>query len=170
MRDFYTIKNSQCCYLMFNFQLFKVDLVVDSNLVSDLEIFQQLREIRRVSLNENPKQELGYLTTLPRFEWANVRQSLMKSSYFNLSISFQSSNILINYLIILDPVNRKSLKMIEKSSFMICLDEKFDETSCITPDDECVKSGLQILHGSGVEFNSRNRWYDKTLQVITFNT
>ena len=144
-------------------------MVVDSNLVSDLEIFQQLREIRRVSLNENPKQELGYLTTLPRFEWANVRQSLMKSSCFK-SLNIISQLKYFNNLIILDPINRKSLKMIEKSSFMICLDEKFDETSCITPDDECVKSGLQILHGSGVEFNSRNRWYDKTLQVITINT
>lgn len=123
-------------------KLFKVDLVVNSSLVSDLEIFHQLKEIRRVSAaTERPQLDLGYLTSLPRRDWCAVRQNLLK-----------------------DPINARSLDLIERCSFMICLDEKVDSSDEFVGED--TKNGMQILHGSGIQFNSRNRWFDKSLQFV----
>lgn len=47
---------------------------------------------------------------------------------------------------------------------MICLDEKVDSSDEFVGED--TKNGMQILHGSGIQFNSRNRWFDKSLQFV----
>ena len=75
--------------------------------------------------------------------------------------------------LLLDSVNEESLRTIETSIFILCLDKtipvKFnhrrsiDETEHNHRDDNSV--ALQMLHGQGSELNSSNRWYDKTMQV-----
>ena len=80
---------------------------------------------------------------------------------------------LLHMYLLLDSVNGESLRTIETSIFILCLDKtipvKFnhrrsiDETEHNHRDDNSV--ALQMLHGQGSELNSSNRWYDKTMQV-----
>lgn len=58
--------------------------------------------------------------------------------------------------------------MIERCIFVLCLDERMDYPppevgKPIDSDDEPL--GLHMLHGGGVENNTGNRWFDKTMQV-----
>ena len=72
-----------------------------------------------------------------------------------------------------DPDNRDGLGMIERSSFVLCLDKSIplswnhqssiDETRMSIRDDVSLAS--QMLHGQGSKINSSNRWFDKTMQV-----
>jgi hypothetical protein len=66
----------------------------------------------------------------------------------------------------IDPVNKESFDLIEKAICIICLDKKVDDLN-LFGDDDYLKNGNQILNGAGIEFNSANRWFDKTLQVNT---
>jgi hypothetical protein len=68
---------------------------------------------------------------------------------------------------LIDSINKESFDLIEKAICIICLDKKVD-SSDLYGDDEYLKNGNQILNGAGIEFNSANRWFDKTLQVYIF--
>ena len=75
-----------------------------------------------------------------------------------------------------EPVNRESLKLIEESIFVLCLDSSLplsfnhqssvDETCMNVRDDVSLAS--QMLHGMGSRHNSANRWFDKTMQVSVY--
>lgn len=61
-----------------------------------------------------------------------------------------------------DKVNRDSVRRIQQSIFMVCLDAPMPRVS-----DHTYRSHVagQMLHGGGGHLNSGNRWFDKTLQV-----
>lgn len=77
----------------------------------------------------------------------------------------------------IDPVNRSSLEAIENCIFVLCLDKalpisfnhqtSMDETMNSRRDD--VSLALQMIHGHGSQYNSCNRWFEKTMQVSKFN-
>ena len=64
-------------------------------------------------------------------------------------------------------MNIASLKAIEDSILVMCLDKASKVENDFTATS---RMAVQLLHGSGAENNSGNRWFDKTLQVITFLT
>jgi len=64
----------------------------------------------------------------------------------------------------LDRTNSASLKIIEDSIFLMCLDQAVPEQSGVTSGS---RQATHVLHGSGSANNSGNRWFDKTLQVMT---
>ena len=79
------------------------------------------------------------------------------------------------FALFLDALNRDSLDLIERCIFLVCLDQS--ESDSLEEDDELVNFnkgikrdfvslGEQILHGGKNLFNSSNRWYDKTMQII----
>ncbi|CAF0732251.1 unnamed protein product [Brachionus calyciflorus] len=133
--------SNQHIIIMSKNKLYKIDLIVNSQLINELDLFNQLRQIRQDSKRpQNEDIDIGLLTSLPRDEWSMVRNNLIK-----------------------DPVNKFSLDMIEKSAFIICLDDKVDSNKYTSED---IKNGNQILNGCGTLFNSANRWFDKTLQFV----
>nr|XP_022900018.1 choline O-acetyltransferase [Onthophagus taurus] len=97
---------------------------------------------------------IGLLTGWKRNLWAEVREILKQ-----------------------DQQNSRNLEMIEKSLFLICLDEplppNFNSTIMKKRNSNVeelkrdeTNLTLQMLHGGGSTFNTANRWFDKTLQII----
>lgn len=60
-----------------------------------------------------------------------------------------------------DETNRQSLDAIETSLFILCLDNPLPKWN----DDILTLAAKQCIHGGGLDGNSANRWFDKTLQV-----
>uniref|UniRef100_A0A0M3K2Q8 Carn_acyltransf domain-containing protein n=1 Tax=Anisakis simplex TaxID=6269 RepID=A0A0M3K2Q8_ANISI len=86
-------------------------------------------------VNEHP---LGVVTAEHRDKWADLYSKLQDS-------------------------NLESLKSVEDSLFVLCIDKKMDDIVGVTPAD---LQSLECLHGGGCNNNSHNRWFDKTLQFI----
>ena len=67
-----------------------------------------------------------------------------------------------------DKKNASNMEEIQSSIFVLCLDKS------MTGNDQEVAprnvTASQVLHGGGAKLNSGNRWYDKTLEVIGFNS
>jgi hypothetical protein len=53
------------------------------------------------------------------------------------------------------------VESVENSLFLMCLDRDFGGNA--RPEDQNM---AMALHGGGPTLNSRNRWFDKTLQVM----
>lgn len=108
-------------------------------------------------LNEAPCLEgpppVGILTTWKRPLWAEARNALSQ-----------------------DETNVNNLKLIENALLVLCLDEPLTDTfnsrmsrgvrgHTVGCRDE-TNLMLQMIHGGGSRFNSANRWFDKTIQII----
>ena len=150
-------------------QMYVLDLVVNFSRLDEDQIYEQLKRIKHQSEREDKTSmyfaSVGYLTSLPRNEWSQVRENLISESAVNL----------------------ESLRNIERCICVICLDKKINveavgdlnspsheenETHTI----EKQKSGnlkeeinltrvaFQMLHGC--KTNSGNRWFDKPIQFI----
>lgn len=102
------------------------------------QIYQQLKLIH--SKSEEAAPPIGILTTENRNEWGKIYKKLMK-----------------------DKVNRSSVELIQKSIFVLCLDQS---VSSISDDNKTSVFAGQMLHGGGSHLNTGNRWFDKTLQVM----
>ncbi|XP_017774150.1 PREDICTED: choline O-acetyltransferase isoform X2 [Nicrophorus vespilloides] len=96
---------------------------------------------------------IGLLTAIKRSSWAEAKDALCR-----------------------DDQNRRNFELIAKSLLVVCLDEALptsfncrlqrggkghtaggrDETNLV----------LQMIHGGGTAYNSCNRWFDKTIQLI----
>ena len=167
-------------------QIFELDVVVNFTRLSDDQLYHQLRRIKRQSEEEENTNasfaNIGFLTSLPRDEWAKARNELMRES-----------------------TNRDCLDTIERCIFVICLDKKVDpnfnkkpanatldlsteenKENNIADSQDGSKAGkavnggvqqadpleqmtltaFQMLHGCNSENNSGNRWFDKTMQFI----
>lgn len=96
---------------------------------------------------------IGLLTGSKRPQWYEAREALCR-----------------------DEQNRRNLDLIARSLLVICLDEPLPSTfNCRLPRgakghstggrDE-TNLALQMLHGGGSGYNSGNRWFDKTVQII----
>ena len=114
-------------------KFWKVPLDVQGRQVSTKELEVQFRRIIDMS-GPIPGPSVGVLTAENRDTWADARQEL----------SFASE------------VNQNSLKDIETSAFVVCL----DDTTPITHDEH--SRGCWIGDG-------RNRFWDKSLQFIVFD-
>jgi len=132
--------DAQHIVVAFNNHFFKV-VVTDElgRIPSTAAILQALRHlVRHVP---QPSHPVGVLTTESRDTWAAVYPKLLK-----------------------DEGNAASLKAIEDSMFVMCLDKANDSL----PTEMTLRSRMasQLLHGLGSHNNSGNRWFDKTLQLI----
>ncbi|KAM7390865.1 hypothetical protein PAMA_008859 [Pampus argenteus] len=103
------------------------------------QLFIQLQRICNASLQTN-MEPVGILTTQNRDSW--------NKTYINF---------------IKDDTNKESVSAIESSIFTLCLDGPVPQAS-----DEMysISAAKQMLHGEGSQWNSGNRWFDKTLQFI----
>ncbi|XP_037958104.1 carnitine O-acetyltransferase isoform X2 [Teleopsis dalmanni] len=83
--------------------------------------------------------EFGVLTTIKRDNWAEAYKILMEI-----------------------PGNAESVCEIQKSLFTLSLDD------CVPVEkgQENIVLAGQLIHGGGVQYNSSNRWMDKTIQLI----
>lgn len=125
----------------------------DRGRLSEDELCAQLLHILDDAPSLNNPPPVGLLSGWKRRQWAEVRASLAN-----------------------DEKNRRNLDLISKALMVICLDEPLpprfncrlqrgakghtagnrDETNLAT----------QMIHGGGSTFNSANRWFDKTIQII----
>lgn len=122
-----------------NSQFFTVEVYhSDGTPITADQLCVQLERICNSSLETNTE-HVGILTTLRRDTWYK---------YYNKLVQ--------------DPSNKKSVSAIERSICVLCLDKAMPRTyekySRFEP--------VQVLHGGGTQWNSANRWFDKSLQFI----
>lgn len=123
-----------------NGQFFVLDVYnSDGNPLTADQLCVQLEHICSSSKQTNPD-PVGVLTTLDRDSWGRVYQNLIK-----------------------DKTNKDSVSEIQRSIFTVCLDGAMPE---VTEDMSRSCAAVQMLHGGGSQWNSGNRWFDKTLQFI----
>uniref|UniRef100_A0A8C9U4L4 Carnitine O-acetyltransferase n=1 Tax=Scleropages formosus TaxID=113540 RepID=A0A8C9U4L4_SCLFO len=123
-----------------NYQFFVLDVYnSDGTPLTVDQIYMQLEKIWNSSLQTN-KEPIGILTSQHRNTWGKAYANLIK-----------------------DKTNKESVRAIQKSIFIVCLDAPMPRAS-----DEMYRSrvAVQMLHGGGSRWNSGNRWFDKTLQFI----
>lgn len=98
--------------------------------------------------------QLGVLTAAPRSPWAHDRQKLLQ-----------------------DYQNSRNIELVEQALVVLCLDEplpaRFNvrtsmggKSGHVAGDRDETNMEHQMIHGGGSEFNSGNRWFDKTMQII----
>ncbi|XP_078324436.1 carnitine O-acetyltransferase-like isoform X4 [Crassostrea virginica] len=102
------------------------------------QIYEQLKNI--VNQSMEPDIPVGILTTENRNKWAKAYELLTK-----------------------DKENKASLQILQRSICVLCIDNKLPESAAGEEDSTAAK---MMLHGGGSEYNSANRWCDKTLQFI----
>ncbi|CAG9825538.1 unnamed protein product [Phaedon cochleariae] len=92
-------------------------------------------------LNEstNLGDPVGILTTENRNNWSRAYDELIK-----------------------DPLNRDSVAKIQKSLFLVALDNPMPDSN----DSRRSLASKQCIHGGGSMANSANRWFDKTVQFV----
>ncbi|XP_039441942.2 choline O-acetyltransferase [Culex pipiens pallens] len=131
----------------------------DRGRLNEDEIASQLLYI----LNDAPclarkPPRIGVLTTAQRPQWARDRQMLL-----------------------LEEQNARNIELIEQALVLICIDEPIPLTYnargfngspagahyCGGRDESNMAQ--EMIHGGGSEFNSANRWFDKTMQLIICN-
>lgn len=125
----------------------------DRGRLSEDEICSQILHILDDAPCLTNSPPIGLLTAWKRREWAQVRESLL----FNER-------------------NRRNLDLITKSLLVVCLDEGLNSGfNCrLQRGGKGLSAGhrdetnlaLQMIHGGGSSFNSGNRWFDKTIQLI----
>ncbi|KAJ8726301.1 hypothetical protein PYW07_000999 [Mythimna separata] len=142
-RDKLSFNNSKHVSVFHNNNVFHVDLWGEDNvLLSEDQIIQQLKKV--VESSNAPNNEgIGILTSENRDNWAQAYQLLAK-----------------------DKTNRESLEDIEKSLFVLCLDEPVDLWKSKDANARRNIAGAQTIHGGGSRSNGANRWFDKTVQFI----
>lgn len=114
-------------------RIFRLEAYSPDGRVRSIEgISRDLTIIKSTASNSDPEHPpLGLLTTMDREAWAESREQLIQ----------------------IDQRNRKNFDIIERSLFVLCLDDE-------SPKD-IVSEARMVFHGNG-----KNRWFDKLLQII----
>nr|XP_009861511.1 carnitine O-acetyltransferase-like [Ciona intestinalis] len=108
-----------------------------------LTIRQLETQLSRIvtATNGMPRSDpVGILTSEDRDTWGSAYQTLME-----------------------DRQNQASVRSIQRSIFALCLDERSSKVS-----ENRWRSDMagRCLHGGGSQYNTGNRWFDKTVQMI----
>jgi len=135
--------------VLHNNHIFTLDVIGgDGKLLNRQQLYDQLAAI--VERSSYPwSTPLGIMTSENRSVWGHLHKRMIK--------------------------NRENLRLfnlIQRAIFVLCLDQRTsrdDDGTSEGGDD--AKENLdvwagQMLHGGGSSFNSGNRWFDKTLQLI----
>ena len=85
-----------------------------------------------------------------------------QTEYLVMHQVFQFVCIFNDIFHLIDKVNKASLENIQRSIFVLCLDEHLPSDMS---DERSVAARL-MLHGGGSKLNTGNRWFDKTIQVL----
>ncbi|PKU34859.1 peroxisomal carnitine o-octanoyltransferase [Limosa lapponica baueri] len=119
-------------------RVFAFDAIHEGNMVTPPEIFRQLTYIQKRCHSEPDGPGLAALTSNERTKWAELRE----------------------YLIDLDPKNLTHLEKIQRSLFVVCLD---DSSPHATPEDYTEITRLGLTGDPTV------RWGDKAYNSIFFS-
>lgn len=126
----------------------------------------QLERICSASANSN-SEPVGILTTQHRDSWGKAYLNLIKGEPTGRWLCYESyaslwSSLVTFCFVCADKTNKESVLAIQRSIFTLCLDGAMPRVS-----NELYRScaAIQMLHGGGSQWNSGNRWFDKTLQV-----
>lgn len=121
-----------------NNNFFKLDILNNNGeLPSERELIDLLEVIVEDSKCSGPP--VGILTSDNRDNWSIAYEELIK-----------------------DPVNQESVDVIQKSLFLVALDNPMPEHN----DSRRSIASKQFIHGGGSRANSANRWFDKTVQFV----
>lgn len=123
-----------------NCQFFAVDVYKSDGTPLTVDQLCAQLDIICNSSQQNNSEPVGILTTLDRDSWGKTYQNLIK-----------------------DKTNKDSVSTIQRSIFTVCLDGAMPS---VTEDMRRSCAAVQMLHGGGSQWNSANRWFDKTLQFI----
>uniref|UniRef100_A0A3Q2WIG3 Carnitine O-acetyltransferase a n=1 Tax=Haplochromis burtoni TaxID=8153 RepID=A0A3Q2WIG3_HAPBU len=126
--------------LAYNSQFFMVDVYnSDGTPLTVHQLCVQLERICSSSL-ETSTEPVGILTSLNRDSWSKCYDRLIQ-----------------------DKPNKEALSAIQRSICVVCLDKAMPQV----PDDMYSRGNvLQMMHGGGSQWNSANRWFDKSVQFI----
>lgn len=122
-------------------KFFKLNVLTDIPLSID-DIKFQLKAVVK-DCSEDIPEPVGILTSEHRDTWAKAYKDLIK-----------------------DPQNVATLKTIQESLFLVCLDGPNAELGA--PNQQ-TQAALQMVHGCGSQSNGGNRWFDKTVQFVVGN-
>lgn len=90
-----------------------------------------------------------------------VESSLDKAIPVGILTSDNRDNWCESYLLLMeDKLNQRTIEEIQKSLFLLCLDNECDMSDV----DPRTRAALQLIHGGGSRCNGGNRWFDKTVQ------
>uniref|UniRef100_A0A146KXC3 Carnitine O-acetyltransferase n=1 Tax=Lygus hesperus TaxID=30085 RepID=A0A146KXC3_LYGHE len=128
--------NSEHIVVLYRNNFFKVQVMKSGNIIKPSEMLVALKEIA-ADLSDGPA--VGILTSENRDRWADVYEELNK-----------------------DSVNACTIKDIEESLFILCIDTKTLQGYKTDVDT----TAANLVHGGGSVANSSNRWNDKTIQFI----
>lgn len=129
--EMYPSKGNEHIIVIRRNRFYKVPYQVNGRQLSTEELELQIREVYGDAELKGTGTNVGILTAENRDRWVSARERLLASS----------------------PKNVKSLKVIESSAFVVCLD-------WASP-TEPIERAHQYWHGYG-----RNRFYDKPVQFI----
>lgn len=128
--------------ILYNNNFFKLKAVDEKNSVLSLK--QVIYELKKVlKMGATPAEAVGILSSDDRDTWAKTYKLLRT-----------------------DPVNSHIVDSIEKSLFLVCLDNPMPTNDAL---NRVTLAGAQTIHGGGSKANGGNRWFDKTVQFVIGN-
>uniref|UniRef100_A0A669DI25 Carnitine O-acetyltransferase a n=1 Tax=Oreochromis niloticus TaxID=8128 RepID=A0A669DI25_ORENI len=133
---------SRCITLAYNSQFFMLEVYNSDG--SPLTVHQLCVQLERIcsSSLETSTEPVGILTSLNRDSWSKCYDRLIQ-----------------------DKTNKEALSAIQRSICVVCLDKAMPQV----PDDMYTRCNvLQMMHGGGSQWNSANRWFDKSLQTLFY--